>query len=475
MTDPRPLLVHGNLIGGKYRLGPVIGVGGVGTVYRASHLWTEREVAVKVLDPTLPHFDLLRAAFLREARTAVQLRHANVVDILDMGEDGRTTYLVMELLHGPTLRDVLLERGRLSPEDTLDILLPLIDALDKAHQLGIVHRDFKPENIILSFDSGDVMTPKLLDFGVAQILREVRLQGLASPNDIIVGTPQYMSPEQARDERTLIGPHTDVWGVGVVWYECLTGHSPFDGDSPLEILTSVCEAPIDFEGVPEVYAPLLTQALTRSPELRIQTLSELKARISETRIAEHSTKPATASLSSWSSSRARESYVRQTLQGLGTKGISSVRSRSLRLDSELLTPPSKTPRMVAVGGIALSVAVALAAWWTVRGAREKPVIPVEPVISETQALLDEGESSTPTALATPIPADDGSRSIPSASGPESPRQDPPAEDGSAGPKSKASAPVRPKRRGTAAPDERRPSSPSTTSKYQEPPDLVTEW
>lgn len=476
MTDPQPLPKHGTLIGGKYRLGPVIGVGGVGTVYRATHLWTEREVAVKVLDPTLPHFDQLRAAFLREARATVQLDHPNVVDILDMGEDGgKTTYLVMELLHGPTLRDVLLERGHLSPEDTLDILWPLIDALDKAHQLGIVHRDFKPENIILSLDAGDVVTPKLLDFGVAQILREVRLRGLASPSDIIVGTPQYMSPEQARDERTLIGPHTDVWGVGVVWYECLTGRSPFDGDSALEILTSVCEAPIDFEGVPEVYAPLLKEALNRSPELRIQTLSELKARISETWIAGHSTKPATASLSSWPSSRARESYVRQTLQGLGTKELSSVRSRSLRLDSERLTLPSTAHRMAAVGGIALSVAVALAAWWTIREAREKPVVPVEPVISETQALLDDGESSTPTALATPVPTDDGSRSIPSASEPEAARQDRPAEDGSARSTPKTSEPVRTKGRGKAALERRLPASPPTTSKYQEPPDLVTEW
>jgi len=148
-----PIVRQDSVIGGKYRLGPVIGSGGVAAVYRATHLWTEREVAVKLLDPTLPHFELLRQGFLREARATVQLDHPNVVEVLDMGEDNwETVYLVMELLEGPTLRDVLLECGQLSEEYTLSILLPLVDALEKAHQLGIVHRDFKPENIMLSLD-----------------------------------------------------------------------------------------------------------------------------------------------------------------------------------------------------------------------------------------------------------------------------------------------------------------------------------
>jgi len=156
------------LIGGKYRLGPIIGTGGIATVHRATHVWTEREVAVKLLDPTLPYFDQLRTGFLREARTTVQLNHPNVVDVLDMGEDDwETAYLVMELLDGPTLRDVLLERGKLGKEDTLAILLPLLDALEKAHELGIVHRDFKPENVMLTLDAYGLVSPKLLDFGEA--------------------------------------------------------------------------------------------------------------------------------------------------------------------------------------------------------------------------------------------------------------------------------------------------------------------
>ena len=175
MPTSQHILPRHALVGGKYRLGPVIGSGGVGTVYRATHLWTEREVAVKILDPCLPHFDELREAFLREARATVQLEHPNVVEVLDMGEDeAGNTYLVMELLDGPLLRDVLFEQGRLSPDDTLQILLPLIDALETAHELGIVHRDFKPENIVLSVDPFEVMTPKLLDFGVAQILRDAQ-------------------------------------------------------------------------------------------------------------------------------------------------------------------------------------------------------------------------------------------------------------------------------------------------------------
>ncbi|MGB5220612.1 MAG: serine/threonine-protein kinase, partial [Polyangiales bacterium] len=232
MSTSQPLPPQAPIVGGKYRLGAVIGSGGVGTVYRATHLWTEREVAVKVLDSSLPHFDQLRDAFLMEARATVQLQHPNVVEVLDMGEDDTgIPYMVMELLDGPTLRDVLVEQGRLSPEDTANILVPMIDALQKAHELGIVHKDFKPENIILSIDASEFMTPKLLDFGVAQLLRDAHPRGLEAPDEVIVGTPQYMSPEQARDERDLIGPQTDVWGVGVVWYECLTGRSPFDRET----------------------------------------------------------------------------------------------------------------------------------------------------------------------------------------------------------------------------------------------------
>lgn len=370
MSTSQPIPPRTPLVGGKYRLDGVIGSGGVGTVYRATHLWTEREVAVKVLDLSLPHFRQLREAFLMEARAAVQLQHPNVVEVLDMGEDeAGTTYMVMELLDGPTLRDVLDEQGRLSPEETARILLPIIEALDNAHELGIVHKDFKPENIILSVDAFDVMTPKLLDFGVAQVLRETRSQDVEVPDAVIVGTPQYMSPEQARDQRDLIGPQTDVWGVGVVWYECLTGRSPFDRSTPLEVLHAVCEAPIDFAGIPPNQASFLQQALERSTRRRTQRLSELSAQIERSGLALPAPTRDRVARSSRPPASDRPSYARRTLQGVGPSGHRITGARRVRFDSEPLSLPKRSSRKSVFGGLALTIAVGLAAWWTIEESR----------------------------------------------------------------------------------------------------------
>ncbi|NNE17807.1 MAG: serine/threonine protein kinase [Myxococcales bacterium] len=373
MTSLESSIQRERLVGEKYRLGPVIGTGGIATVYRATHIWTEREVAVKVLDPTLPHFEQLRAGFLREARATVQLNHPNVVDVLDMGEDDwNTAYLVMELIHGPTLRDLLLEHGKLSEEETLAILLPLIDALEKAHELGIVHRDFKPENIMLALNPEGAATPKLLDFGTAEILRNAQTRSLSMTRGVIMGTPQYMSPEQARDQRELIGPQTDVWGAGVVWYECLTGHAPFDGESPLDVLHAVCEAPIDLDALPEAYVPLLRDALHRSPALRISSLSELKTRVERMGIARDFISTAPASLSSFPAPSGEDRITQQTLAGLGPNEFQPRSATGARLDSELIRLPLRSNRKLFLVGLGLLMLLALSAWWSVREPLQGP-------------------------------------------------------------------------------------------------------
>ena len=476
MANSDPLTQQPGLLGGKYRLGPVIGSGGVATVYRATHIWTEREVAVKVLDPTLPHFERLREGFLREARATVQLNHPNVVDVLDMGEDGRDmAYLVMELLHGPTLRDVLLEQGHLSEEDTLEILLPLVDALERAHELGVVHRDFKPENIMLTLDAHGAATPKLLDFGVAEILQDVRSRNLSTASGVIMGTPQYMSPEQARDQRRLIGPHTDVWGVGVVWYECLTGRAPFDGDSATEILHAVCDDAIDFEAVPDAYVPLLRDALKRSPEQRISSLSELKSRVEDMGVAMPSTPPAPPSLSSWPSPAPRESHLQRTLTGLGPKGFLALSSSTGQVDSELLNVPFKSNRKAALGGLALAAAVALAAWWTVRTPIETPTTPGPPVITQVEGPPKSAEPALLPANVSPsAPEDTALR--------EEPKTEREPTEGTAPDKnasierdSEPHEPLVRKAPRKSKPARRPHPSPSEVSQYEKPPDLVTEW
>lgn len=491
---PLQRLFQDALVGGKYRLGPVIGSGGVGTVYRATHLWTERHVAIKVLDPGLPHFAQLRDAFLREARASVQLDHPNVVDVLDMGEDdAHNTYLVMELLDGPTLRDVLLEQGRLSPDDTFAILLPLIDALIKAHELGIVHRDFKPENIILSVDAFEATTPKLLDFGVAQVMRETRARVLGAPDDVIVGTPQYMSPEQARDQRGMIGPHTDVWGVGVVWYECLTGHPPFDGESAIEVLTAVCEAPIDFSEVPESHVPILRDALERSPRKRIESLDALKDRIEAGGLIPPST-GTRAKVSSWPSSETRPSYVRHTLHGVGPTERVLSGPRPVQLDSELLSLPLTSHRKAMIGGVALALAVGFAAWWTIGGRiGRSPSLPPEDVPHAATSVSDQPELPAidvgprePIDLEAPVAEELESKQaegLEPVAGSE-PEPEPAeelrtpveanAEQAGKRPQETADSTSKPSTPSSLRPARRRQSPPSGPT-YDKPPELVTEW
>lgn len=506
MADTHPLVPQDALLGGKYRLGPVIGSGGVATVYRATHVWTEREVAVKLLDPTLPHFKRLREGFLREARATVQLQHPNVVDVLDMGEDRwEIAYLVMELLEGPTLRDVLLEHGHLDPEETLSILLPLIDALEKAHELGIVHRDFKPENIMLTRDTYGVVTPKLLDFGVAEILQDLRSRKSVDSNEVIMGTPQYMAPEQAQDQRALIGPQTDVWGVGVVWYECVTGRSPFDGDSATEILQAVCESEIDFDGVPEVYAPILRDALTRPPTERLDSFSTLKTRIEEIGFAIASAPPPPPTLSSWplaTTHTQRSSWPLATtdaqsglatLTGLGPEGwVSPIplarrspipltrRSSSplaRRIDTERLRAPvNKRDRRGALGGIALTIVISLAAWWTVRdpGPPEEIEFELPAVVIEPAPVPVPVRTEPVKTPSEPLPTTEAPSSIEeTAAEPESTQDAVPAAAPAKPPElASPQSPPKRRRKPRARP---RPPKPAAGSAYEGPPGLVTEW
>jgi serine/threonine protein kinase len=225
----------GTRLDGKYELLRVCGRGGMGLLFEGEHVWTGRRVAVKVLHHQGPSGDgQSLSRFLHEARTAAALRHPNVVDILDMGSDGGSPFLVMELLEGESLEALLARRGRLPPAECLALLLPVLGAVATAHDAGIVHRDLKPANIFLSRDAGGAIVPKLVDFGIARGADSGHDGGI---EDLVLGTPAYMSPEQARGEA--IGPEADVWALGVVVYRCLSGILPFCGDTSAAVLASV--------------------------------------------------------------------------------------------------------------------------------------------------------------------------------------------------------------------------------------------
>jgi hypothetical protein len=242
MEQPRPVQrqashkaadpMIGKVVAGRYRLEARLGEGGMGVVYRARHVLIDRVVALKLIRPDLRGETHLRAWMLREARAANRVDHAHIIDIHDIGEteDGEL-YLVMEYLVGTAL-SAELARGPMPIARAVDILEQMCAALARAHDLGVVHRDLKSDNILLTQRGGRKDFVKILDFGLAAIARDPRL----APKGAVFGTPEYMSPEQARGEEA--GPHSDLYALGVLFFEMLTGQLPFranDRDTLLEM------------------------------------------------------------------------------------------------------------------------------------------------------------------------------------------------------------------------------------------------
>ncbi len=215
----------GALLNDRYQLQRVIGSGGMGAVFEALDRTTGRQVAVKLL-LDVDHDARATSRFAREARLLAALQHPNIVRVHDQGVDELgTPYLVEDLLRGRDLRSHLRAEGALSPAEARALLLPILEALDHAHAAGVLHRDVKPENIFLDL-TGETPRPVLIDFGVA---RDEGADSLRSRSGAVVGTPVYMSPEQAAGRRAL-DARSDVWSVGVVLFECLAGTAPFTGN-----------------------------------------------------------------------------------------------------------------------------------------------------------------------------------------------------------------------------------------------------
>ncbi|HNS98661.1 MAG TPA: protein kinase [Polyangiaceae bacterium] len=222
----------GKVIAGRYRLETRIGEGGMGVVYRARHVLIDRVVALKLIRPDLRGETHLRAWMLREARAANRVDHAHIVDIHDIGEtDEGELYLVMEYLVGISLSSEI-ARGPFPVVRAVDILEQMCAALARAHDLGVVHRDLKSDNIMLTVKGGRKDSVKILDFGLAGLARDPRL----APKGAVFGTPEYMSPEQARGEEA--GPKSDLYALGVLFFEMSIGQLPFkspDRDTLLEM------------------------------------------------------------------------------------------------------------------------------------------------------------------------------------------------------------------------------------------------
>jgi len=267
----------GEVLASKYRLGPLIGSGGMGHVYRAVNESVGRPVAIKVLRKELAENAQVVDRFLREARAANLVRHPNVVDVLDIGkEDDGTPFIVQELLDGEDLAHFVARRGgKLPVEEVCDLLLPVIDAVAEAHARGVVHRDIKPDNVFLvTAPRGPI--PKLLDFGISKV-RAPDLQ--ATEVGMMMGTPAYMAPEQVQGARDA-DARSDVWGLGVMMFELMAGRMPFDALDPAALFIAIAtkDAPtlldVKAEVVPAI-SRVVERCLRRRPDERYPSAAEL--------------------------------------------------------------------------------------------------------------------------------------------------------------------------------------------------------
>jgi serine/threonine-protein kinase len=270
----------GQTLAGKYSIKELIKSGGMGSVYRGKHVLMDKTVAIKVLRPSLAVDDVVVARFSREAKAASRISHPHAVSVTDFGEsENGVVFLVMEYLDGQTLKQIIRNEGPMPLARAVEIVRQVAGALDAAHQQGVIHRDLKSDNIMLSETNGGDWA-KVLDFGIAKIQEPegARDHDITAPN-LVIGTPQYMSPEQC-SQTGPIDARSDVYSLGVILYEMLAGRVPFTGESPTVIMMkqvqdtppSILEARPDLpKGVGEV----IERALAKQPANRFQTAGEL--------------------------------------------------------------------------------------------------------------------------------------------------------------------------------------------------------
>ena len=386
--DPRP----GTTIADRYQLVRLIGSGGMGSVWAATHLVTGKDVALKVLSPTHAAKPEARRRFMREARAASLVRHANVVSIHDVVECDDTLAMVMDLLEGEDLGQRLEREGALSLPTTARILVPVISAVGTAHSRGVVHRDLKPENIFLVEDPADV---RVLDFGIAKLTEHAMQQdGGLTNTGALLGTPYYMSPEQVFGEKDVDG-RADVWSLGIILYECLAGVRPIEGDNAGQIMKGILVGEMrplaeHVPDLPEEVYELVRRMIEHDRDQRLRDLREAfdvlahytdvsSKRFSRPRF----TDPPSVSISPDSGS---DPYARTMTPAWDQTGVSEVRGASTAdelervelapvgrrgnalLDTghpfEMPASRARSSKLLGVALIGLTAGVMLAVGWT---------------------------------------------------------------------------------------------------------------
>jgi len=370
MLRSRQSMSSGLVLAGRYRLTSQLGQGGMGSVWRAEDLHLGAEIAIKLIDPAYANSDEALKRFQREAQAAAMIRSTYVVQILDHGVDNGTPYIAMELLRGESLAQRLESVGKLSPEAVGRIFGHVGRALELAHEHGIVHRDMKPENIFLVREGEDDVG-KVLDFGIArQAGGLMDSGGLKTQTGAILGTPYYMSPEQATGQA--VDYLTDIWSFGIIACECLTGRRAFDCDSLGGLFHAICMAPLPVPSqlgeVPMGFDDWFARAAARDKPARFQSIREATAEL-RARCGRQSGRPSAASYSSAArnvdaallgKSASAEAAV-AVATGLQTTAVPSSRSVAG------LTQPRRTaPNVVVLAVTVLITGLVVVGWRAMR-------------------------------------------------------------------------------------------------------------
>jgi len=281
----------GKVVDNKYLLRSVIGIGGMGIVYEAEHQFLGRLVALKILHPRyIDRFEEFQR-FLREARAVGAIGHSSIVEVFDAGcVDGTTPYLVMERLFGGNLDERIRRRGPMSVRRAFRVAHDILRGLAAAHSKRVLHLDMKPANVFLVRSAGHRSTVKLLDFGISRMNVEGSVPAVDSPKGFVFGTPHYMAPEQVT-----AGPvdvRTDLYAVGAILFEALTGKPPYRGDSRREVFTAILNEPLPRIGqtrgdLTKPLARIVYSLLSRRPEDRPSSAQQVIETIVESGVLQH--------------------------------------------------------------------------------------------------------------------------------------------------------------------------------------------
>lgn len=399
-SEADPLI--GTVLDDKYRLDKKIGEGGMGAVYRATHIHMDSQFAVKLLHKTMVADQQAVERFRREARAAARIRHANAVSVTDFGvtKEG-TVYLVMEYLEGGDLRDKLRKVKAFGPVETVRIMMQTCAAIDEAHRKGIVHRDLKPDNIwLLKTEGSPDEQVKVLDFGIAKLKTAGPGAANLTQQGMIVGTPHYMSPEQCRGEE--LDARSDIYSLGIILYEMLTGSVPFRAPTPVGVvLKHANEMPVPLREVnpqiPEPIERVVMRTLSKNREERPHSAAELGRELAE---ALHQSGGGTIDLSGFPSTGDLPAYISTTGQRTAPQSDQATGGPSsgpITQHGTRATDPHKTGRVGASSTAAMTSHQAGVAPHPQTGAHQ-------PGTDSTQVM-----SSRPSI---PLPAVPGSGSTP---------------------------------------------------------------